>query len=249
MVRLALSAFAGFAMLAAPAAAEPDLSGYWAPVYDLGEPDPEMLAKLPDNTVLVDDTGIAEFGRGEFGGLKLKPEAEQKARDWDPLDEMTIARVCLAPSIVYALQGPFPFVIHQTDELIVIENEYYDQTRLVFMDGRDHPPADAPHFKMGHSVGHWEGEELVVDTTHIAASTITNNGLDHTDDVHMVERYRLSEDGSKLLATQWFEDANVLGNNGARWIEWSRRDDLYIYPYECDPTFALEYADVEGADD
>jgi len=232
----------------APAAAEPDLSGYWSPVYELDEPDPEMMAKVPENTVLVVDTGIAEFGRGEVGGLKRKPEAEQKARDWDPLDDMTIARVCLPPSIVYALQGPFPFEIYQTPQLIVIRNEYYDQVRLVFMDGRGHPGDDFPHSKMGHSIGHWEGDELVIDTTHIAASTITNNGLDHTDDVHMVERYKLSEDGRKLLATQWFSDSNVLDNNGVRWIEWSKRDDMHVFPYECDPSFALEYADMQKGD-
>jgi hypothetical protein len=109
------------------------------------------------------------------------------------------------------------------------------------MDGRGHPPADAPHSKMGHSIGHWEGDELVIDTTHIAPSTITNNGLDHSAEIHMVERYRLSADGSRLLATQWFEDPQVLDNNGVRFIQWGKHDGQHVLPYECDPSFALEY--------
>lgn len=239
--------FAALALLstASAAAAEADLSGFWAPTFDRAEPDPTMIARLPADTALLDDTGAPEFPRMEFGGLKLKPDALERAETWKPEDEMTLQRVCTPQSIVYAVQGPFPFAIDQTRDLIVFRYEYYDQIRLIFMDGRGHPPADAPHTKMGHSVGRWEGDELVIDTTHIASGTVTNNGLDHSDSVHMVERYRLSPDGKALLATQWFEDPAVLDNNGARFIRWDKRPGEYILPYECDPTFALEYSQVE----
>jgi hypothetical protein len=226
--------------LSAPALAEPDFTGFWNLAFD-GQPDPALLAKLPPDTVVIEDTGVVEFPEDEYGGLKLKPEALAHAEAWVPADEMTLSRVCLPPSIVYAIQGPFPFELHQTPQLIVIKYEYFDQTRLVFMDGRGHPPADAPHSKMGHSIGHWDGDELVIDTTHIAPSTITNNGLDHSGSIHMVERYKLSPDGKRLAATQWFEDPAVLDNNGARSIQWAKQDGQYVYPYECDPAFALEY--------
>jgi len=156
---------------------------------------------------------------------------------------MTLDRVCLPPSIIYALQGPFPFEIHQTDDLIVIQYEYFDQTRLVFMDGREADDG-VPHTKMGFSTGHWDGDELVIETSHIAASTITNNGLDHSDDIRMVERYRLDADTGRLVATQWFSDPLVIHNNGVRWIEWEARPGQHVYPYECDPTFAMEYAET-----
>ncbi|BBC72123.1 conserved hypothetical protein [Altererythrobacter sp. B11] len=229
------------AALAQGDGAPPDLEGFWAPVFDMGDPDPKMVAELPADTVIIADSGVAEFPRMEFGGLKLTPQALEHAKSWQPTDDMTLDRVCVPPSIVYSVQGPFPFEVHQTKDLIAFKYEYFDQVRLIFMDGRGHPPADAPHSKMGHSIGHWEGDELVVDTTHIAPSTITNNGLDHTADVHMVERYRLSPDGKKLMAMQWFSDPEVLENNGARWIEWDRRPGQYVFPYECDPSFALEY--------
>ena len=232
-----------------PAAAQdhPDLSGYWGPghaVQPSARPQ-DMLDKLPADTVVIEDTGVAEFPRGEFGGLELTDAAKQHAQAWKPEDEMSLARVCLPPSIVYAIQGPFPFEIIQTGDLIVFRYEYFDQIRLVFMDGRSHPPADAPHTKTGFSTGHWEGDDLVIETDHLAASTITNNGLDHSDDVRMVERYRLTDGGKTLLATQWFSDPATLANNGARVIGWSKEEG-YIYPYECDPTFALEYQQVGG---
>lgn len=234
------------AVLPSAALAEPDLSGFWSPVFEPGEPEPAMIAKLPPNTAVLDDTGAAEFPRMEFGGLRLKPDALAHAESWRAEDDMTLQKVCVPPSIVYSVQGPFPFAIDQTGDVIAFRYEYYDQIRLIFMDGRGHPPADAPHTKMGHSIGRWDGDELVVDTTHIAASTITNNGLDHSEQVHMVERYRLSPDGARLLATQWFEDPTVLENNGARFIEWTKRPGEYILPYECDPSFALEYQQRAG---
>ena len=239
-MRLALLP-AAMLVLAAPAAAQADLAGFWAPTFEVVEPNPAMVAELPPNTVVLKDTGAPEYPRMEFGGLKLTTAALAHAENWKPEDEMTLQRVCLPPSIVYAVQGPFPFEIDQTRDVIVFRYEYYDQVRLIFMDGRGHPPADAPHTKMGHSTGRWEGDELVVDTTHIAPSTITNNGLDHSANIHMIERYKLSPDGKALLATQWFEDSEVLENNGARFIRWDKRPGQYVLPYECDPSFALEY--------
>jgi hypothetical protein len=231
-------------VFAVPAQAEVDLSGFWNLDFTQGQPDPALIAKLPPNTMLIADTGVVEFPENEYGGLKLKPAARARAEQWKPQDEMRLDRVCLAPSIVYAIQGPFPFEVYQTPELIVFKYEYFDQVRLVFMDGRGHPGPEAPHSKMGHSTGRWDGDELVIDTTHLAPSTITNNGLDHSEAIHMVERYKLSPDGKRLVATQWFEDPATLDNNGARFIQWAKHPGQYVYPYECDPSFALEYREA-----
>ena len=230
----------------AQADSPPDISGFWGIDFGKITEDPVLGAKLPPDAVVIHDSGAPEFKRMEFGGLELTDSALEHARQWDPAQDLTLTRACMPPSIVYGIQGPFPFEIYQTPELIVFKYEYFDQFRLIFMDGRGHPGPDYPHSKMGHSIGHWEGDELVIDTTHIAASTITNNGLDHTDDVHMVERYRLSDDGKQLLATEWFSDPNVLKTDGARYISWVKNEGAYVYPYECDPSFALEYQDMSG---
>jgi hypothetical protein len=244
-MRLAIAA--ALLALPAPAWAEPDLTGFWNLAFD-GEPDEELVAKLPPGTVVIEDTGVVEFPEGEYGGLQLKPEALARARAWKPDDEMALSRVCLPPSIIYAIQGPFPFEVFQTPQLIVLKYEYFDQVRLIHMDGRT-APAGQPHSKMGFSTGRWDGEELVIETTHLAPSTITNNGLDHSDGIRMVERYKLSADGTRLMATQWFSDPAVLDNDGARFIEWARQPGQHVYPYECDPAFALEYQQAgEGAE-
>ncbi len=219
--------------------ARPNLSGFWGAGRQT-PPDAALVKALPPNTVVLADAGAIEFPVGEFGGLRPKPAAASAATTWKPEHEMTIERVCLPPSIVYAMQGPFPMEIHQTPDLIVMRLEYYDMVRLIFLDGRPHPPANAPHTKVGHSVGRWDGSTLVVDTTHLSASTITNNGLNHTDKVHVIERFWLGNGGKTLMMLQEFEDPDALENRGARFVGWDRGND-FIYPYECDPSFAANY--------
>ncbi|MGC1270216.1 MAG: hypothetical protein WA842_06430 [Croceibacterium sp.] len=250
-MRLLALASAAALLWTVPVAAQqshPDLTGFWGPDFEpAAQRDQALLAKLPPNTVVIEDSGVAEFPEDEYGGLKLTAPALAHAQGWKPADEMTLQRVCSVPSIVYSVQGPFPFEIEETTGVIVFRYEYFDQIRLIWMDGRSHPGADYPHTKMGHSIGRWDGDELVVDTTHIAASTITNNGLDHSAAIHMVERYKMTPDGKALVATQWFEDAATLDNNGARYITWTKRAGQHVYPYECDPSFALEYQRVEAS--
>lgn len=221
-------------------AERPDFSGYWDMARPMPEPDPVLMAMVPPGAALMMDTGAEEFPVNEYGGLILTPEALEVAHNWKPTDDFTLSLACSPPSIAYSMQGPFPFEIYQSDEFIVIRMEYFDVNRVIFLDGRGHPPEDAPHSKAGHSIGHWEGDVLVVDTTHLERSTLTNNGLFHSDQLHVVERFRLSEDGQTLLATQEYEDPEALENRGVRFIAWTKGDD-YIYPYECDPTFALNY--------
>jgi hypothetical protein len=228
------------------ATAHPDLSGYWNLSARIPE-DKKLMQRLPPNTAVLADTGGAEFPRGEYGGLKLKAAAVAAAAKWNPADDMSLANACKPPSIVYAMQGPFPMEIFQGTEFIIIKLEYFDMMRVVFMDGRK-PDAQTPDSKTGFSVGRWEGDTLVVDTTHLEPATITNNGLSHSNEVRVIERFRLSEDGKELHSTQEFEDPQVLDNRGARFIGWKKKAGEHVYPYECDPTFALEYqSQVKGS--
>ena len=230
---------------AVPAAAvHPDLSGFWN--LDVKIPrDEELMGRIAPNTVFLDDTGPVEFPAGQYGGLILTPAAVEAARKWSPYDQLTTENACKPPSIVYSMQGPFPIEIFQSDTLIVMKLEYYDLVRIVFLDGRQ-AEADYPNSKVGFSSGHWEGSTLVVETTHLEASTITNNGLDHTDGIRVIERFKLGADGKTLLSTQEFEDPAVIQNRGVRFIAWRKEAGQHVFPYECDPGFAGNYAPPQG---
>jgi hypothetical protein len=220
----------------------PDLSGFWMLSRARPIEDPVLAAKIAPGTVVLQDTGPVEYGSMNFGGLKLKPAALERAKHWNIKEDMTVANACRIPSIVYALQGPFPIEIFQGTEFTVMKLEYFDMVRVLFTDGRGHLPANGPHSKTGDSIAHWEGDTLVVDTTHLKEATITNNGLSHSDNVHVIERFRLSTDKRQLLATQEFEDPEVLDNRGARFITWDRVEGDHVHAYDCDPSFAENYA-------
>jgi hypothetical protein len=219
--------------------AHPDFSGFWN--LDAGIPRDEGLMKqVAPDTAFIDDTGPKELPAGDFGGLKLKPTALAAAKAWNPYAQLTPENACKPPSIVYAMQGPFPIEIFQSDKFIVIKLEYYDMVRMIFLDGRQAEP-DYPDSKVGFSSGHWDGSTLVVETTHIEAATITNNGLDHSAKVRVLERFKLGADGKTLLATQEFADPEVLDNRGVRFIAWRKEPGQHVFPYECDPGFAGNY--------
>jgi hypothetical protein len=226
--------------------AHPDLSGFWNLDMSITQ-DAELMKQVAPNTVVLDDTGPKEYPAGNFGGLKLRPAAQEAARKWDPYEQLKPENACKAPSIVYALQGPFPIEIFQSERFIVMKLEYYDMVRLIFLDDRK-PESDYPDSKVGFSTGHWEGSTLVVETTHLEPATITNNGLDHTSAVRVLERFKLGPDGKTLLATQEFEDQAVLENRGVRFIAWRRQPGQHVFPYECDPGFAGNYVHPSAKD-
>jgi len=223
----------------------PDLSGYWNLSMRIPR-DPVLMGQLPPGTVVLDDTGPVELPARDFGGLKVKPGPLAAALAWKPIDDMTLSKACRPPSIIYAMQGPFPIEIYQGTQFIIIKLEYFDMVRIVFMDGRE-PPAGIPDTATGYSVGHWEGSTLVVVTTHLEAATITNNGLNHSNKVRVIERFRLGEDGQSLLSTQLFEDPEVLDGPGARFIAWRRKPGQHVSPYECDPSFVVNYQQAQGS--
>jgi hypothetical protein len=230
------------ALLSAVAAAQPDdfrsrWSGFWAVRFGPDLEGTGLLEHLPADVVLIDDAGGGELAAGEFSGLELSERALAAVRNYDYAAELLPENACKAPSVAFYMQAPFPMEIYAGRDLIVFRMEYFDLYRVIFMDGRDHPPADAPHTLSGHSVGRWEGETLVVDTTHISAGTFMNNGFDHSEDLRLTERFRVSDDGSTLWATQLYRDPATFAGLAARYMAWSKRPGEYVLPYDCDPNY------------
>lgn len=217
------------------------IDGFWLPKNDDHNPYGKVLIdKLPKGTHILIDTGLVpEFAVGDYGGLKVTQRALDEVKKFDAAKQRSPSEACIPPSMTYVMQSPFPMEVHIASELIVIKSEYYDMVRIIFMDGRKHPGPDVPHTKPGHSIGHWEGDELVVDTTHVAAATMLNNGFNHSDDMHVIERFRVSPDGKTLWVTQLYEDPAVFEGPAARYITFSRGPaDGFVYPFDCDPGYS-----------
>src|SRR5947208_3479163 len=73
-------------------------------------------------------------------------------------------------------------------ELTAFHLEYLrSMERPIFMDGRPHPPEYAPHTWSGFSTGKWEGNMLVVTTTHLKGAYLRRNGASFSDKSTMME--------------------------------------------------------------
>lgn len=213
------------------------LSGFWQPKFGKEPLGQVLLDQLPPDALLINDAGDNELQPGQFAGLRLTPRALAEAERYDPNAMQRADAACIPPSVAFYMQAPFPFEIDEGRDLVVFRMEYYDLVRVVYLDGRAHPPAEHPHTKSGHSVGRWEtdatGATLVVDTTHIAAGTFMNNGFDHSANLHLVERFRLSPDGNTLWLTQLYEDPETFAGLAARYVAFTREPGGFIYPFEC----------------
>ena len=87
--------------------------------------------------------------------------------------------------------SPFPQKFVQTPTLVVILDEGNTHSyRQLFLDGRGHPK-DLEPLWMGDSIAHWEDDTLVVDSVGFNDKTWLNGqGLPHSEDLHVIERYR-----------------------------------------------------------
>jgi len=242
----------GTAMAQAP---EPrGIAGFWnmsfGPLPPRREPTPaerELMAFFPDDVVLLGDAGSTEFDPGEYGGLAIHADLRAAARDYDPEAQTTVALTCKPPGLIYSMQGPFPIEIFEGRDMIVIKLEYFDLARVIFMNETAHPP-DWPHSQTGHSIGRWEGDTLVVDTVALSTGTLFNNGVDHSENIHLIERFRLAGPDT-MIVTQQFEDPGSFDGTGARVLSFNRGDD-HVYPYDCDPSYGIDFEAIEGpADD
>jgi hypothetical protein len=94
---------------------------------------------------------------------------------------------CYLPGVPRATYMPFPFQIIQGNPKIVIAYEFANASRIVHMDKVAPAPSDS---YMGWSVGHWEGDTLVIDVTSLNDKTwFDRAGNFHSDALHVVERY------------------------------------------------------------
>jgi len=96
------------------------------------------------------------------------------------------------------------------EEKIVIKSEWYNEERTVYMDGRDHPNSSTT-FATGHSIGYWDGDTLVVDTRNFDDHRSPYQiGVPSGSQKHVVEKYRLIEDGTAMAAEFMLEDPEFL---------------------------------------
>ena len=158
----------------------PDLNGIW-----------QVLSPVAwDIRAHNSQDGIpAGLGVVEGGVIPYQPwAAAQQEENYANRLTADPVRRCYLPGVPRVTYMPFPFRILQTPDHVVMTYEFAHVVRIIYTDGSPHPlPND---FWMGDSRGHWDGDTLVVDTTHFNGQTwLDAAGNFHSDALHVVERY------------------------------------------------------------
>ena len=163
---------------------------------------------------------LTELGRQRYESFRL---------DRDP------SLQCIPPGMPrgFSPRSPMDFAFH--GNTLTIRYETMDVVRTIAMDGDPLPP-DAPHTPNGHSVGHWAGDTLVVNTRNFTDHRSPYQiGVPSGDRKHVVERYTLLEGGTRMAVEFMLEDPEYLAEPMRHARELIHVPHLAMTPFDCDP--------------
>ena len=150
---------------------------------------------------------------------------------------------CIPPPVPDSLSTPYLHEIIIGDDTITLREEYWEVDRTVYMDGRPHP-ADGLRTNQGHSIGHWDGDVLVVDTVLFDDHAFGNlSGIPNSSQKHMVERYSLTDNGTTVSIDYVLEDPEYLAEPVSDTRQWRYRPELDLLPNQCDLETARRYVE------
>jgi hypothetical protein len=176
--------------------------------------------------------------------LPLTEKAERIAAEFDVANDPF--NDCIPPPVPDSLSTPYLHeIIFNDDDTITLREEYWEIDRTVYMDGRDHPE-NGSRTNQGHSIGHWDGDVLVVDTTLFEDHGYGNgSGIPSGAQKHIVERYALSEDGRTLTIDYVLEDPEYLSEPVTDTRQWRYSPHLALLPNVCDLETAQRFLGSE----
>ena len=237
-----LAAFLGATMLfasvhnASAAGKTPDIFGIWM-ALEAKSPNYKPEFKNKPNTPAPEFTAWGAAKSKEEGRLGVELPTPGACEPVNPVQ--------------FVGGGLFPNQILQGHNQIVLMNEWVAVPRRIYTDGRPHPPAEdmLPSWE-GHSIGHWEGDTLVVDTVGLNGRTRPLNGyfanavsatpaslkvprLPSSDQMHLVERIRLVGNGNILEVTRTITDPKAYLRPFSNTAYLERRPDLDVQEYYC----------------
>lgn len=140
---------------------KPDLSGIWN-------------KRITANSAVGIELPFTDYGKQRFEAAKN--EIDPQAR-------------CVFPGVPRIMNLPYPFQIVQLEDKVIFLYEAMHNFRIVYTDGRP-LRADLPPALMGHSVGHWDRDTLIVETSGLTDRTwLDDFGNQHSEEMTVVERY------------------------------------------------------------
>ena len=204
---------------------------------DLSAPAPRSADGKPDlsGVWLVRQCSYLIYVTSDLKPEEIRPWAaalyKQRADDFRK-DSDGIA--CLPPGPKAGISGlAFPMKIVQTPNLVVVLYEYQTIFRQIFTDGRALPEDPNPTW-MGYSVGHWDGDTLVVTTAgYNDRTTLDLGGHPHTEALRMTERFHRRDVGHIDLQVT-LDDPKAYTRSWTLPIEFDLMPDRELIEYVCE---------------
>jgi hypothetical protein len=159
----------------------------------------------------------------------------------DPTGRATTQKDCIpigAPGLMFY---PVATTITVGRDRIVMDVDWMDSERVIYLDGRAHPPASQT-FLHGHSVGRWDGNTLVVETTNFTEHPMgLSTTLPSSSRKRLTERFRVGDDGKTLLYSGVVEDPVYLSKPGEWSGKWEYRPRMAHSNQQCDVEVARKF--------
>ncbi len=188
--------------------------------------------------------GVWDGLRGSFtreltyGRLTEKGRAAQAVFD----ESMNPVIDCVPFPLPTIIIAPYMSEVEILDDRILMRSEFFNVERTIWMDGRGHPEGGEPT-NQGHSIGRWEDDVLVVDTTLFTENIAGNrNGVPAGLQKRVVERYSLSEDRRRLSIEYVIDDPEYMIEPARGRMFWDYAPDRVMQPFNCDRDNARLYA-------
>ncbi len=236
---------------------KPDLSGVWetVPCRGCGVPVISGLGSAPPagrgGAPAPPPTPAPNPGANVFGNIGGQTPGGAPYQPW--ADELVKKRMadnskdnpdahCLPMGIMQLDSHPFPRKIIQTPaELVIIYEGSGTTVREIFLDGRALPGKDAEPWWNGYSVGHWEGDTLVVETANFMDDGwLDVRGSPLTSEGRMIERFRRTSYGN-LELTVTIDDKKAYTRPFSAVIHNRIAPDLQLSEFVCIDKDAAHY--------
>ena len=208
-----------------------------------GSPATPALAKRPDifGTWLLAPTRNRSTSGPQPMMQFLTPAGEKAVAAYDPFkDDPTFRCDPVAIRRVWGAPGTPLEIVHDQGD-IVLHHEWMDVRRLIHMNMKDHPKS-GPRSSLGHSVGHLDGDTLVIETANYAAGVLNQyvetpgqptKGLLHSAALTTVERLHLDAAGQRLVVDVDMADPEFFTRPFNRTTMEYAPSDLKIEPFNC----------------
>lgn len=140
---------------------------------------------------------------------------------------------CAPKGMPGIMSNPYPLEFHDRGDVIELRLEEYDTVRSIYMNAET-APAPTPSI-LGHSIGHWEGDSLVVETTQVNWGHMAGRGIFLSDDLHQIKRFTPVEEGGRLEYEITMTDAYAFTEPVTLRKSWVYLPDVQVEPYNCVP--------------